>query len=126
MMREAFVALAACSFESVVSFYERLLGRSPQPYVPQVYAEFLLPGVKLGIFRPSADHIEEFDQSKRAGLSLCLEVEDLDEAIAHLTHIGYPPEGQPKTASHGRETYAYDPEGNRLILHQSKSYIRES
>ncbi|MGB3493382.1 MAG: VOC family protein [Elainellaceae cyanobacterium] len=120
-LREAFVALAAHSFEAVVGFYEALLGRSPQPYVPQIYAEFQMPGLKLGIFRPSDDHVQEFAQSEGAGLSLCLEVEDLEEAIAHLTRMGHPPSGLPKTASHGQEIYAYDPAGNRLILHQSKA-----
>ncbi|MBD0267928.1 MAG: VOC family protein, partial [Cyanobacteria bacterium Co-bin8] len=47
------------------------------------------------------------------------EVVDLEGAIAHLTTLGYPPPGPVMIASHGREIYAYDPDGNRLILHQS-------
>ncbi|MBA2747243.1 MAG: hypothetical protein H0U45_00545 [Tatlockia sp.] len=52
-------------------------------------------------------------------MSLCLEVEDLASAIAYLINIGYPPPGEIVTASHGKEIYACDPDGNRLILHQS-------
>jgi hypothetical protein len=53
------------------------------------------------------------------GMSLCIEVESLEATIAHLTDLGCPPPGEVITASHGREIYAYDPEGNWLILHQS-------
>ena len=52
-------------------------------------------------------------------MSLCLEVTDLPMAIAHLTDMGYPPPGEIIAASHGTEIYAYDPDNNRLILHQS-------
>jgi hypothetical protein len=51
-------------------------------------------------------------------MALCLEVPNLEEAIAHLTSLGYPPTSTIITASHGREVYAADPDGNWLILHQ--------
>ena len=35
-------------------------------------------------------------------------------ARAHLTNIGYPPPGEIVTASHGKEIYAYNPDGNCL------------
>ncbi len=54
-------------------------------------------------------------------MSLCLEVSNLEDAIAHLKTLGYPPPGNISIASHGREIYAYDPDGNRLILHQNNS-----
>ena len=52
-------------------------------------------------------------------MSLCIEVENLKEAIASLTALGYPPPGEIIEASHGTEIYAYDPANTRLILHQS-------
>jgi predicted enzyme related to lactoylglutathione lyase len=116
---EAFVAIAAMDFEMLVQFYCRLLERDPKPYIPNVYAEFQLTGLRLGIFCPKESHQQEFVNSAKSGMSLCLEVEDLESAIAHLTEIGYPPPGAITIASHGREIYAYDPAGNRLILHQS-------
>jgi predicted enzyme related to lactoylglutathione lyase len=116
---EAFVAIAASDFEALVRFYRRLLERDPKPYIPNGYAEFQLTGLRLGIFDPKESHQQEFANSVGSGMSLCLEVEDLESAIAHLTEIGYPPPGEITIASHGREIYAYDPSGNRLIVHQS-------
>lgn len=116
---DAFVTLAAADAEALVQFYRQLLHQEPKPYIPHVYAEFQLTGLRLGIFQPKPTHLEEFANSIHSGMSLCLEVEHLEDAIAHLTRIGYPPPGAITTASHGREIYAYDPMGNRLILHQS-------
>lgn len=89
------------------------------PYQPDRYAEFQLPGLRLGIFKPRADQVDQFSAASSGGMSLCLEVVDLEGAIAHLTALGYAPPEPMLTASHGREVYAYDPDGNRLILHQS-------
>lgn len=118
---DAFVTLAATDIETVVRFYAHLLEQEPKPYIPNVYAEFQLSDLRLGIFKPKENHRVEFENSAQSGMSLCLEVDDLEKAIAHLTSIGYPPPGEITTASHGREIYAYDPANNRLILHQSKS-----
>jgi predicted enzyme related to lactoylglutathione lyase len=116
---DAFVTLAAADAEILVRFYRQLLDQEPKPYIPHVYAEFHLTGLRLGIFQPKPTHLEEFANSMQSGMSLCLEVDHLEDAIAHLTRIGYPPPGEITTASHGREIYVYDPTGNRLILHQS-------
>ncbi|MBD2260672.1 glyoxalase [Pseudanabaena sp. FACHB-2040] len=117
--REAFLTLGSDQFERLVGFYQGLLQQVAQPYWPDRYAEFALPGMKLALFRPQVGQQAEFDQPAQGGLSLCLEVVDLEGAIAHLTTLGYPPPGPVMIASHGREIYAYDPDGNRLILHQS-------
>ena len=117
--RDAFLTLASQDFNGLVDFYGKLTGRNPQPYRPGIYAEFQLPGMRLGIFNPKMDHIAEFAGVARGGMSLCLEVEDLEGAISHLTDLGYPPPGAIAAASHGREIYAYDPAGNRIILHQA-------
>lgn len=118
---EAFLTLGTQQLDKLVNFYTDCLGKSPQLYVPDVYAEFHLPGLKLGIFHPKADNVPEFVAPNSGAMSLCLEVQDLEAAIAHLTHLGYPPPGNPTTASHGSEIYTYDPDGNRLILHQSNT-----
>ena len=72
----------------------------------------------MAIFKPKKTNITEFNNSQGSGFSICLEVLDLENAIATLTAMGYPPPGKIITASHGQEIYAYDPTGNRLILHQ--------
>ncbi|KAF3884193.1 MULTISPECIES: VOC family protein [Nostocales] len=116
---DAFVTLATVHFDTIVSFYTQFLGIQPTSLIPNVYAEFQLRGLKLGIFQPKNLDSSEFENSEKSKMSLCLEVRNLESAIAHLTALGYPPTGEIKTASHGREIYAYDPESNRLILHQS-------
>ena len=113
---DAFVTLATVDLENIVLFYTRLFGRAPVNQILNVYAEFQLPGLRLGIFKPKVNE-QEFEPA-RGGMSLCLEVKDLEAAITHLTILGYSPPGEIYTASHGREIYAYDPAGNRLILHQ--------
>ena len=117
---EAFVALATCQVNDAAQFYEALFDRPPQAFVADRYAEFALPGCKLALFQPQKPDADEFAHPAGSAMSLCLEVTDLEWAIAHLTQLGYPPPGVIQTASHGQEVYAYDPDGNRLILHQSQ------
>lgn len=116
---KAFVAIAASDDRRLVNFYRQLLNIQPNPYIPEVYAEFQLKGLRLGIFHPKASHQPEFAQNSGSSMSICLEVLDLEKAIAHLKDMGYPVPGQIINAAHGREIYAYDPMGNRLILHES-------
>ena len=120
MFTDAFVTIASVNFDRVVEFYTQFLGSAPQPYIPQVYAEFSIAGLRLGIFCPKSSNQAEFAQPHQSGISLCLEVDSLEDSIDKLAHLGYPRSGKITTASHGREIYAYDPDGNRLILHQSK------
>ena len=114
----AFVTLASEALPALVKFYQGLLNQVPQSYVPERYAEFALPGLKLALFKPGSGHVPEFS-GPAGSMSLCLEVGDLRGAIATLTQLGHPPPGDIIHASHGQEIYAYDPAGNRLILHQS-------
>ncbi|MEH2160924.1 MAG: VOC family protein [Nostoc sp.] len=116
----AFVAIASVNCETLMNFYTKLLEQKPVILVPNVYAEFSLLGMRLGIFKPKNAKESEFEAVSKSKISLCLEVSNLEDAIAHLTVLGYPPPGKISIASHGREIYAYDPDGNRLILHQAK------
>lgn len=114
---EIFVAIAAEPWQTVVDFYAELLDLEPYPYSENRYAEFRLGDFKLGIFQPSANHQQEF-QGRSGSFSLCLEVEDLEQAIAHAKKLGGRVTEITQT-SHGRECYVYDPVENRLILHAS-------
>ncbi|KPQ36422.1 MAG: Glyoxalase-like domain [Phormidesmis priestleyi Ana] len=116
---EVFVAIASPRLEHQVSFYRDFLAIAPRLHTA-TYAEFHLPGLRLALFSPMAEHAPEFASSPGSPVSLCLEVKDLEQAIACLNALGYPPPGEIIMASHGQEIYAYDPDGNRLILHQSK------
>ncbi len=115
---DAIATIAAINFEDLVGFYTKLLGQKPVALIPNIYAEFHLASLRLGIFKPKKEHELEFEENAKSKISLCLEVSNLEDAIAHLTVLGYPPPGNISIASHGREIYAYDPDGNRLILHQ--------
>jgi catechol 2,3-dioxygenase-like lactoylglutathione lyase family enzyme len=117
---DSLVTLASANLEKLVNFYTDLLSQKPIKYIPNVYAEFRLPGIKLGIFKPKPTHEAEFANVTQSKMSLCLEVKNLENAIAHLTDLGYPPNGEITTASHGQEIYIYDIDGNRIILHQGK------
>lgn len=115
---EALVTIATNKLERIIDFYTQILGQQPKTYIPKVYAKFQIPGVNLGIFRPKDIYLSEFKNAAKGKISLCLEVGDLENAISRFTALGYPPPGDIITASHGREIYAYDPDGNRIILHQ--------
>jgi catechol 2,3-dioxygenase-like lactoylglutathione lyase family enzyme len=120
--RSALVTLAAQNFEQLVEFYHHFLQQEPGVSLPESYAEFELLDLRLGIFKPkqvSGGIGEDLLPGRCLGMGLCFEVESLEATIEHLSNLGYPPPGKIITASHGREIYAYDPEGNWLILHQS-------
>ena len=114
-----FVTLATVNLENLVNFYANFLGEKPSKYIPEVYGEFQLSGFKLAIFKPKASHVSEFKDSFKSSMSLCLEVDNLENTIHHLESLGHPKFGEIINASHGREIYAYDIDGNRIILHQS-------
>ena len=117
-LSNSLLTIASNNLEALVIFYTKLLGE-PKSQIPNVYAEFHLPGIILGIFKPKATSEDEFQNATQSKMSLCLEVNNLEDAITHFTSLGYPPTGAIKNASHGREIYAYDPDGNRIILHQA-------
>lgn len=119
MIERACLTIATDQFETVVTFYQAWLQRGPDRYQAERYAEFHLPGLSLAIFRPQSSHQGEFCDSAGSGLSLCVEVTNLETAIVELTDLGYPPRMPVQITSHGREVYGYDPVGNRIILHQS-------
>jgi hypothetical protein len=118
-----FVALADLDGHRLTHFYRALFIQDPAIDIPNVYAEFVLPGMRLGIFKPKSPHQAEFEFLSSGSMSLCIEVEKLEVAIAHLTTLGYLPPGPIQSASHGREIYAYDPQGNRLILHEAMATV---
>lgn len=120
---EAFVALASNQLAVQVEFYQALLQVEPTTYSGH-YAEFHLSGLRLAIFKPSVEHASVFAAEDSGAMSLCLEVSDLARVIAHLKNIGHSPTSDIILASHGKEIYVYDPDGNRLILHQKALHMK--
>jgi predicted enzyme related to lactoylglutathione lyase len=120
LLKAGLVTIAAIDFQKLVTFYHQFLDVEPRVWQPNHYAEFELPGIRLGIFQPSLAHQAEFANATGNRISLCLEVDNLEATIAHVASLGFPPPGTILTPTHGREIYAYDPEGNRLILYQPR------
>ena len=116
---DIFIAISTADIQILVEFYSQILQIQPTIYRPSIYAEFQLEKLRLGIFKPKPENQSEFD-NYHSSMSLCLEVEDLERAIACFSEMDCPLPGEIMETSHGREIYAYDPAGNRLILHQSK------
>jgi len=115
---EIFVALSSLQVSAIASFYQAVTGTAPKVNTPN-YAEFRLEGLRLAIFAPKPENQAEFESGSSGPMSLCLEVTHLEGVIKQLAALGYPPSGEVMHTSHGQEIYAYDPDGNRLILHQS-------
>jgi catechol 2,3-dioxygenase-like lactoylglutathione lyase family enzyme len=107
--------LATQNFDGLVEFYTRLFDREPNPYREGIYAGWQIPGLELGIFQPAPANQAEF-AATGGSFSLCLEVVDLDRALTFVEQLGRVT--PVSIASHGRECYLYDPDGNRIILHQ--------
>jgi predicted enzyme related to lactoylglutathione lyase len=115
----SWLTIATLNVGQLVDFYSQFLQVKPQIYQVDVYAEFhLTTGLVLGIFKTRSRDINEFNQPEKSALSLCLQVENLEIAIAHLQTCGYEQKIEIITASHGQEIYIYDPDGNRIILYQ--------
>jgi len=115
---EAWIAIGAEEFAATVDFYCALFGREPDSRIREVYVEFRLPRLRLGIFQPRQGHEAEFRNSpgKSSGLNLVLRVKDLDLALSQWTHLGAPPPDKIIPITGGREAYVYDPSGNRILL----------
>ena len=116
---DIFIAISTTEIQQLVDFYSQLFQQQPTVYRPLKYAEFQLEQFRIAFFQPKSDHQDEFKQYHPGSISFCLEVPSLEQAIACLSALGYPPPGKIIEAAHGKEIYAYDPAGNRLILHQS-------
>jgi predicted enzyme related to lactoylglutathione lyase len=114
---KAFVSLAATQWERSIAFYSRLLNQAPEALQTDRYGAFDLGGWKLAIYCPKSEEIGT--DSTYPALSLCFQVPDLDETLAYLANLNLDP-GPIQTASHGREVYLYDPDGNRIILYEPR------
>jgi predicted enzyme related to lactoylglutathione lyase len=117
---EASAAIGSEDFGRALAFYSAILGREPDERLGDGYAAFRLPGLHLQVFRPKRGGGADFANppGRRAGLNLVFRVASLDRALAEVERAGGAATAAFST-SHGREAYAYDPDGNRLILVES-------
>lgn len=119
--QKGLIALGAARFEEVVAFYEKLFGTKPIDAIGQSYVEFDIAGLRIGIFKPRETNLEKFENKDRDGhgLSICFQLQHLDDLIAECRAKGFDI-GDPITTRHGREAFLYDPQHNRLIFSQMK------
>ncbi|OUC15914.1 MAG: hypothetical protein B0A82_04350 [Alkalinema sp. CACIAM 70d] len=118
----AWVTIAVTDLSGAQQFYQALFACEPSRVLPDRYVEFQLAGLRLGIYRPTKFPISASETSAiaalpQASMSLCFQVQDLDVTLAQLNQLQVPHDAV-AIASHGREVYAYDPNGNRLIFYQ--------
>lgn len=114
-IRKAWVTIAAQDLARSIEFYRQLFRQEPISEMPNKYAEFDIAGLRLGIYQPRSTELQP--SSEFPTMSLCVEVENLEAAIDHLKQIGAS-SGEIIPSSHGKELFAYDPDGNRIILYQ--------
>ncbi len=115
------VSIGTEKIEECVAFYQKLFGYQPRVYKKSVYSEFDFQGLTLAIYKPrSADEENLSNSNKSNGLSICLQVENLESVIVELKNLGDPLISQIKEDSNMKEIYIYDPGGNRIIFYQYK------
>ncbi len=119
-VRSAWMTLAAFDLLNIRDFYRQLLTCEPQIDLP-AYVEFQLPGLRLGIFKPKPELEPVVAES--GPVSLCLEVRNLQQAMAHLKTLGLEPVSELRYASHGQEIDYCDPLGTRLILYEPSARL---
>lgn len=118
-IQKAWVTIAAVDFDRSLRFYCHLFQQDPQSFAAAKYAEFEAFGIRLGIYRPTAEESPEKSPiTLFPAVSLCVQIENLETAIAALDQVDTDV-GEIRSVSHGREAYAYDPDGNRIILYEA-------
>ena len=106
----AIFSLRTPNFEQTLAFYGALLGE-PERVEPRQWAAFGLPGCRLIVWSGPGAEV-----SHGNALQLCLQVANLDQAHTALGSLAAP---LPiREASHGRELFFSDPDGNEIVLYE--------
>ena len=105
------MTLAATNSAALVQFYAQLLEQTPNPYILDVYAEFQLKGLRLGIFQPKESH-HEF-AAAGGGMSLCFG--------GRRFRSGDRPFNQDGTSATGRDHHGFSWTGNLRLRSSRKS-----
>ncbi len=115
----AFSCYAVTDMARARKFYETILGLKPTVIIDSgahQWTEYefgpyaLSLGCAPGMFKPSPD-----------GCSVALEVENFDDAIAHLRANDVKFRMEPMTTPVCQMTMIFDPDGNSICIHKRKS-----
>jgi predicted enzyme related to lactoylglutathione lyase len=111
----AFSCYAVTDIKIARDFYEGVLGLQPTTVIEGKWVEYefgpyaLAIGCAPGMFKPSPD-----------GCSVALEVENFDDAIAHLKQHNIKFRMEPMECPPCRMAMIFDPDGNTLCIHKRK------
>ena len=111
----AFCCYAVTDIKIARDFYEGVLGLKPTTVIEGKWVEYefgpyaLAIGCAPGMFKPNPD-----------GCSVALEVEDFDDAIAHLKQHSVKFRIEPMPTPVCQMAMVFDPDGNTLCIHKRK------
>ena len=115
----AFSCYAVTDMARARKFYEGVLGLKPTTITDSDHSQWveyefgpyaLSLGCAPGMFQPSPD-----------GCSVALEVEDFDEAVAHLRANDVKFRIEPMPTPVCRMAMIFDPDGNSICIHKRKA-----
>ena len=112
----AFCCYAVTDIKRSRDFYEGVLGLKPTTILEGQWVEYefgpyaLAIGCEPGFFKPSPD-----------GCAVALEVENFDDAIAHLKQHNVKFRMEPMECPPCRMAMVFDPDGNSICIHKRKA-----
>ena len=112
----AFCCYAVTDIKRSRDFYEGVLGLKPTTNIEGQWVEYefgpyaLAIGCAPGMFKPNPD-----------GCMAALEVENFDDAIAHLKQHNVKFRMEPMECPPCRMAMIFDPDGNSICIHKRKA-----
>lgn len=100
------VSIATADLARLEAFYTALFKAPPQFWQGDRYCEYHVANLRLGLYSSNNSRFV----TVASAMSLCVQVAELEPWLT--------PDMVVKTASHGREVEVYDPDGNRIVLHE--------
>jgi catechol 2,3-dioxygenase-like lactoylglutathione lyase family enzyme len=104
------IILLVNNIEKSVRFYRDKIGMSLKFKSPG-WAEFVIGDVHLALHRNDSKTPEDCTPQVPAGVSVNVEVDDIDEMLVRLAALGINPVGGIKQYEFGRYFFTVDPDG---------------
>jgi predicted enzyme related to lactoylglutathione lyase len=94
-------------------FYQDLLQVTPLVVLGEKYVEFELLGARLALYHQRSE--QNLQVHPEGSISLCLQVTSLEAMLKSFEPQSI---SEVRVAFHGREVDIWDPDGNRIVLHE--------